>query len=158
MIISLIAAHDPNLVIGLNGELPWNYSEDLKHFKRTTLGKPVIMGRGVFEELKEKPLPGRTNIVLSQSKKYAHVTTCTSLEEVLENLNEEEVFIIGGGVLYRQTIDFADKLIITEIQKEYPGDTYFPEYRTKIGTEWREVSRKKTPELHFIEYHRIHPK
>lgn len=98
MIITLIAAHDPNLVIGKDGELPWRYSEDLKHFKQQTMGKTMIMGRGVFEELGEKPLPGRKNIVLSTSKNTDSVDTYTSLDDALSEVDEPEVMIIGGGV------------------------------------------------------------
>jgi dihydrofolate reductase len=155
MTITLVAAHDPNLVIGKEGGLPWRYPEDLKHFKRTTLGKTIIMGRGVFEELNEIPLPGRKNIVLSTTQNYDNVDTCSSLEDALKLSNEEEVFIIGGGVLYRQTIGLADKLIITEIHKEYEGDTYFPEYRDRIGTTWKEVSREDHEELSFVTYKRL---
>lgn len=152
MILTLIAAHDPNLVIGKDGELPWRYPEDLKHFKSVTLGNTIIMGRGVFEELNEKPLPGRKNIVLSRSRTYDQVETHSSLEGALKSLNDEEVFIIGGGELYKQTLPEADKLIITEIKKEYEGDTYFPEYRDKIGQRWKEVSREDHEELSFIVY------
>ncbi|GAB5409238.1 MAG: dihydrofolate reductase [Balneolaceae bacterium] len=152
MILTLVAAHDPNLVIGKDGELPWRYSEDLKHFKKTTVGKTIVMGRGVFEELKEKPLPSRKNIVLTSTKKYSNVESYSSLELAFEHIEDQEVFIIGGGVLYRETLDKADKLIITEIKKEYNGDTFFPEYRNTIGTKWIEVSRKETEELSFVEY------
>lgn len=155
MIITLVAAHDPNLVIGKKGGLPWRYPEDLKHFKETTLGGTIIMGRGVFEELNEIPLPGRKNIVLTTTKKYPNVETFSSLEDALESSNEEEVFIIGGGVLYRDAIKFADKLIITGIHNEHEGDTFFPEYREDIGTKWREVSREDHKLLSFIIYERI---
>lgn len=156
MMLILIAAHDPNLVIGNDGTLPWHYKEDLKFFKRTTLGHPIVMGRIVFEELDEKPLPGRKNVVLSTSKKYDHVDTFSSIDEALKSLKEEEkVFIIGGGEIYRQTMDRADKLIITEIKKKYEGDTFFPEYRDEIGTVWREVSRENHPEFAFVEYERM---
>ena len=155
MILTLVAAHDPNLVIGKDGGLPWHYSEDLKHFKATTTGKPIIMGRGVFEELNEKPLPNRTNIVLSRSRSYEQVQTFKSLEEAQEVLTDEEVFIIGGGVLYEYTLSKADKLIITLINKEFEGDTYFPEYRDKIGSEWKEIKREESGELIFLEYERI---
>ena len=101
MIKTLIAAHDPNLVIGNNGKLPWRYPEDLKHFKKHTLGNVIIMGRGVFEELGEKPLPGRRNIVLSRTRNYENVESYTSLEEALTNIESEEVFIIGGGYFTR---------------------------------------------------------
>lgn len=152
MKLTLVAAHDPNLVIGNNGELPWRYPEDLKHFKKVTLGNTIIMGRGVFEELNEVPLPGRKNIVLSTSKTYDNVDTYKSLEAALKVIEDEEVFIIGGGVLYRQTINQADRLIITEIKKEYNGDTFFPEYREDIGTKWKEVSRDDRDHLAFVDY------
>lgn len=158
MTITLVAAHDPNLVIGKEGGLPWRYPEDLKHFKKTTIDHTIIMGRGVFEELNEIPLPGRRNIVLSTTKYYDHVETYTSLDEALASCKgEDEVFIIGGGILYRESIEIADKMIITEIHKEYEGDTFFPEYRDKIGDTWQEISREDEDqrELSFIVYKRI---
>lgn len=155
MIKTIVAAHDPNLVIGKDGGLPWRYPEDLKHFKKTTLGHTIIMGRGVFEELNKIPLPGRTNIVLSTTKTYDDVETFKSLDDALEASDEEEVFIIGGGVLYRDALDTADKMIITEIHKEYEGDTYFPEYRDDIGSVWKEIEREDNDELSFITYERI---
>lgn len=155
MMLTLITAHDPNLVIGKDGELPWRYPEDLKHFKAHTIGKTIIMGRGVFEELKEKPLPGRKNIVLSRSKVYKNVDTYSSLEKALDSLpDQEEVFIIGGGVLYRETLPLADKLIVTEIKEVFEGDTFFPEYRNGIGERWKEVYRDDKEGLSFIEYKR----
>ena len=88
------------------------------------MGNPIVMGRVVFEELNEKPLPGRENIVLSRSRDYAHVQTFQSIDSALDYLSDEEtVFIIGGGEIYRQTISIADRLIITLIKKEYEGDT-----------------------------------
>lgn len=155
MIKTIVAAHDPNLVIGKEGGLPWRYPEDLKHFKNTTLGHTIIMGRGVFEELNEIPLPGRTNVVLSTTKTYDNVETFRSLRSALDSCDDSEVFIIGGGVLYRDAMDLADKLIITEIHKEYEGDTYFPEYRDDIGTVWKEIERDDNEELSFITYKRI---
>lgn len=155
MTLTLVAAHDPNLVIGNNGGLPWRYPQDLKHFKSVTFGNTIIMGRGVFEELNEIPLPGRKNIVLSTTQNYENVDTYSSLEVALKQINESEVFIIGGGVLYRQTLPVADKLIITEIKKEYYGDTFFPEYREEIGKVWEEVKREEHEELSFVEYKRI---
>jgi dihydrofolate reductase len=155
MTITIVAAHDPNLVIGKDGGLPWRYPEDLKHFKMMTIGNTIIMGRGVFEELNEIPLPGRKNIVLSTTKSYDNVDTYESLNEALQSVNEDEVYIIGGGVLYREAIDIADKMIITEIHKEYDGDTYFPDYRTDIGQTWQEVERDDKNDLSFIVYERI---
>lgn len=156
MKLILIAAHDPNLVIGKNGSLPWHYSEDLKFFKRQTMGHPIVMGRVVFEELNEKPLPGRENIVLSRSRTYDHVKTFTDIDSALEYLKgEEKVFIIGGGEIYRQTLDRADELIITEIKKEHDGDTWFPEYRNEIGERWQEEWREPHDEFDFIIYKAI---
>ncbi len=154
MIVTLIAAHDPNLVIGKDGELPWRYPEDLKHFKKHTTGQVIVMGRGVFEELKCKPLPNRRNIVLSTTQTYDQVETYKSLEEALKHIDEDEIFIIGGGVLYRQTIGTADRLIITEIKKGYQGDTFFPEYRDDIGSVWELKESTETVDLFFKEYRR----
>lgn len=156
MTLTLIAAHDPNLVIGKDGELPWHYKEDLKFFKKTTMGHPLLMGRKVFEELNEKPLPGREAFVLSRSKNYDHVPTFSSVDEALHSLsNRELIFVIGGGEIYKQTIEHADKLIITEIHREYEGDTFFPEYRDKIEKEWKETQREDHKEYSFVTYERI---
>ncbi|MCC5940068.1 MAG: dihydrofolate reductase [Balneolaceae bacterium] len=156
MKLSIIAAHDPNMVIGKDGELPWHYSEDLKFFKRTTMGYPILMGRVVFEELNEKPLPGRENVVLSRSKIYNHVKTFSNIDGALHYLKDQEkVFVIGGGNIYKQTIDLADELIITQIKNEYDGDTYLVDYRDDIGTIWYEIWREDHPEFTFVKYERI---
>ena len=156
MNLALIVAHDPNLVIGKDGTLPWHYPEDLKYFKRVTMGHPILMGRGVFEELDEEPLPGRENIVLSRSKTYDHVPTFSSVEEALDYLRLADlVFVIGGGEVYRQTISKADKLFVTEINETFDGDTYFPEYRNDIGSVWKEIKREDHPELSFVVYERL---
>lgn len=156
MKLSIIVAHDPNLVIGKDGELPWHFSADLKFFKKTTMGSPMLMGRGVFEELNEKPLPGRENVVLSRSQSYDHVPTFSSLDEALNYLSDQEqVFIIGGGEIYKQTIDQVDELIITQVKKEYEGDTYFPEYRDMIGEIWEEVWKEEHEEFSFVKYKRV---
>jgi dihydrofolate reductase len=153
MKVILIAAHDPDLVIGNNGELPWHYSEDLKFFKKQTMGHPILMGRVVFEELNEKPLPGRENLVLSRSKTYDHAKTFKTIESALDYLKDhEKVFIIGGGKVYEQTLDLADELIITEIKQKYEGDTFFPEYRDKIGKIWKESWREKYEDFSFVSY------
>lgn len=131
----MIVAHDPNRLIGAEGGLPWKYSEDLKFFKRTTLGSAVIMGRKVFEEIGCKPLPGRTNVVLSRTQQYSNVLSCSSAEEALEKLqsaNETSVFIIGGAALYASFLEKVDKLYVTKVLKNYSGDTYFPAYQHLI--------------------------
>ncbi|MGM0505757.1 MAG: dihydrofolate reductase [Bacteroidota bacterium] len=158
MILAMIAAHDPKLHIGVNGEMPWHYREDLLYFKRVTSGHPVLMGRGVYEEVGEKPLPNRRNVVLSRTANWPghSIEVCRSIPDALELLSDEErVFVIGGGEIYAQLLDQADELWITEIHKTYHGDTYFPEYRDRIGTDWREVSREDHEELSFVRYDRI---
>ncbi len=156
MVISMIAAHDPDLVIGRDGKLPWHIPEDLAHFKSRTKNHPVIMGRGVFEELGEKPLPNRRNIVLSRSKTYGHVEVCRSEEEVLRLLNDEEkIYIIGGEQIYRMFYAVCTRLEITVVHEHYNGDTFFPEYRNDIGKLWKEVFRQDENGLSFVDYERI---
>jgi len=156
MTLAAIVAHDPNLVIGKDGDLPWHYSEDLKYFKKITMGHPLIMGRVVYEELDHKPLPGRENIVLSRSKNFGEVPTFSSIEDALDHVEDEElVFLIGGGEIYRQFLSQVDKLFVTEIHQEYEGDTYFPEYRDDIGSVWEEVKRDDHPDLSFVVYDRV---
>jgi len=157
MTLAIIVAHDPNLVIGRDGELPWDFSEDLKYFKKVTMGHPLLMGRRVFEEINEKPLPGRENIVLSTTRSYDHVPVFSSIEKALNYLENKEydlVFVIGGGEVYRQTLHLADRLYVTEIYQEFEGDTFFPEYRGEIGETWKEQNRTDFPEFSFVVYHR----
>jgi len=158
MILSLIAAHDKNLVIGHEGDLPWHFSEDLAFFKRTTMGHPILMGRGVFESLNEKPLPGRRNVVLTRSREYpdADVEVYSSIEAALDQLRgEEKVYVIGGGEIYRQLLDRSHELVITEIPGTYEGDTWFPEYRKDLGSQWREAWSETSGDLRYIRYERI---
>ena len=160
MELSLIVAHDPNLLIGKSGGLPWRYPEDLRYFKQVTMGSPIIMGRVVFEEIGEKPLPGRRNIVLSRSKSWQRTDFehYSSLEDALQAVrNEPHVFIIGGRALYEKGLELADKLFITVIHKTYEGDTWFPEYRDQIGKQWIETERTEGENLTFIVYSRVHP-
>lgn len=152
MKLHLIAAHDKNLVIGNQGKLPWRLPEDLKHFKETTMGYPILMGRGVFEEIGEKPLPGRRNVVLSR-KKWDNVESFSKIEHALIALsNEPVVFLIGGGQVYSQMIDLCEKMYITEVHGTYSGDVFFPEYRDQIGKKWIEISREAYPTHTFVEY------
>ncbi|TYP95028.1 dihydrofolate reductase [Fodinibius salinus] len=156
MTLAAIVAHDPQLVIGNEGDLPWHYSEDLQYFKETTMGHPIIMGRIVFEELGEEPLPGRENIVLSRSKEYDHVPAFSSFDDAIEHVKDEElVFLIGGEEIYRQFLFRVDKLYVTEIHQAYEGDTFFPEYRDEIGNVWKEVSREDKDDLSFVVYERV---
>ena len=151
----IIAAVAENMVIGQDGDIPWHFPEDLKHFKQVTMGSPVVMGRGTYESLPEdfKPLPGRTNIVLTRSNPdyEESVKLANSLDEAWQIASEkgEKVYIIGGASVYEQTLDSADKMILTEIHEEYEGDTYFPKFSKE---EWKEVERNDREELSFVTY------
>ncbi|TNG93800.1 type 3 dihydrofolate reductase [Pasteurellaceae bacterium USgator11] len=127
MQISLIVAFTQNRVIGRDNQMPWHLPRDLAWFKRNTLNKPVIMGRKTFESI-GRPLPNRTNIVLSrQPFVYDGVQWADSLQTALGLCETaDEVMIIGGGELFKQSLPLADKLYLTEIQTALDGDTFFP--------------------------------
>ena len=142
--LSLIAAIAKNRVIGDENKLPWHFSADLKHFRRITMGKPIIMGRKTFESLKG-PLPGRSNIIISRNKNYKRegCTVFPSSEEALHALKSvEEIMIIGGASLYNQLLPIANRLYLTLIHKDFEGDTFFP---IIDFNQWREVERKNFP-------------
>ena len=132
MIISAIAAMSTNRVIGIDGGLPWHQARDMKYFKETTLGHHIIMGRNNFASLDYRPLKGRTNIVLTRDPFFitSSAMVMHSIEEALsfaQEAGEEEVFIIGGGEVYSQSMHLLDKIYLTEVISEVVGDTYFPE-------------------------------
>ncbi|MEX0773561.1 MAG: dihydrofolate reductase [Balneolales bacterium] len=155
MKLDIIVAHAQNLVIGKNGKLPWHISEDLKHFKKRTMGKPLLMGRGVFEEFGGKPLPGRENVVLTH-KEFEGVKTFDSIPKALEYLKDHpKVYIAGGGQVYSQFMPIADSMEITEIHRDYDGDVTFPEYRHQISNIWKEVNREDYDDYSFVDYVRI---
>lgn len=152
MKLHLIVAHDESLLIGAKGKLPWHIPEDMAHFRRVTMGHPILMGRGVFEELGCKPLPGRRNIVLS-SKVWPGIESYPSIPQALQVLQDESVvFVIGGGQIYAQLIHLCHIMYVTAIDGEHQGDVWFPEYRHEIGHEWLEISRDNHPGFSFIEY------
>lgn len=127
--LSIITAIDENRVIGIENRLPWSLPADLLRFKRITWGKPIIMGRNTYESI-GRPLPGRTNIILSRQK--IAIPGCfvySTLEEALQNYSDEkEIFIIGGANLYQQTIAKVYRLYLTVIAHQFEGDTYFPSW------------------------------
>ena len=139
--ISLIVAVAQNGIIGTGGTMPWHITEDFAHFKAVTLGHSVVMGRKTYESI-GRPLPRRRNIVITRNTELA-IEGCemaSSLEGALAMCEgEEEIFIIGGGEIYRQAMPLAGKLYITHVGIEAEGDTRFPE----IGPEWHEVSREE---------------
>ena len=132
---------DRNRVIGRGGALPWHISSDLKNFKKITMGKPILMGRKTHDSI-GKPLPGRENIILTNNKKYSAegCTVKNTLDEVYSYCEEQlELVVMGGAILYSQTLDKADKLYITEVNASVNGDTFFPEYKSN---QWREILRE----------------
>lgn len=150
-ILSIITAMDNNRLIGKNNALPWHLPEDLAFFKKTTLGKPIIMGRKTFESI-GRTLPGRTNIIISRNPDYS-VEGCVclaSIESVLEYCsNEEEIMLIGGASLYEQWLPYADQMYITLINAEFEGDAWFPDYQPNLWqTVWSE-SHKQQNEPHL---------
>ena len=141
MKISLIAAMDKNRVIGYRNQMPWHLPADFKHFKETTMGKPIIMGRNTWESL-AKPLPGRTNIVVTRQKDFQAygALIVSSLEQALHL--QDEVFVIGGAQLYEQALPLAHTLYLTFIDHDFTGDTYFPAWNK---AEWRVIHEEKHP-------------
>ncbi len=137
----LIAAVAANGVIGAGGGLPWRLPEDLRHFKRLTQGHAVIMGRRTWESI-GKPLPGRRNVVVTRQAGFAApgASVAPSLEAALALCRDQSiVFVIGGAELYRAALPIAEGLLLTEIRRDYPGDTRFPEFDRSA---WREIERQ----------------
>ncbi|HUI06725.1 MAG TPA: dihydrofolate reductase [Verrucomicrobiae bacterium] len=156
MTIILIAGIAEDGTIGDRGKIPWHISGDLKRFKRLTMGHPIIMGRKTYESI-GKPLPGRTNIVLTRSPSFAtppEVLKFDGLDAALDHCRkqrEEIVFVIGGREVYRQTLPVADKLFLTEVHRPVTGDTKFPDYDR---SQWQEIAREDGPECAFVQYAR----
>lgn len=133
--------------------MPWHIPEDLKHFKEYTTGKSIVMGRKTYQSL-GKPLPNRTNIVISRFIVFPNVVTMSSLEQVL-GYKTDELVIIGGARIYAQTIDIADKLIITHVDSTFDADTYFPNIDKNIWKETSSVENKnEIYSFKFVEYSR----
>jgi dihydrofolate reductase len=142
--VALIAAVAENGVIGVDGGMPWRLSTDMKRFKALTVGKPVIMGRKTYESL-GKPLPERTNIVVSRQPDFAPdgVVVAGNLAEALEKAGPvDEIMVIGGGELYRGAMNEADRLYITHVAVRPAGDTVFPAIDPQI---WRVVRAEEVP-------------
>ena len=144
MVLVLAAAE--RAVIGRGYALPWELPDDLQHFKRTTMGRPIIMGRKTFESV-GFPLPGRRNIVITRDAAWAHegVLTCHTLEEALERAFEQTlidgadaVMVVGGAEIYRLALPRADRIVLTRVQGEVPGDVIFD---LNLVADWTEVSR-----------------
>jgi dihydrofolate reductase len=139
--VYLVAAVASNGIIGVNGRLPWHFPEELRHFKEVTLGHPVIMGRRTWESLKG-PLPGRKNIVVTGTAGYQApgAAVAASLPKALELCGEApKAMVIGGSRLFAESLPIAAGLELTEIHRDYPGDTWFPAYDR---SQWQERKRE----------------
>ena len=157
MNLCVIAAVAENRVIGKNGELPWHYPEDLKHFKRTTINHPMIMGRKTFDSF-ESPLPNRTHIVLTRNETLTHesdsviyVHTPDEAIEEAEKLDNDVAYVIGGEKIYNVMFDYIDELLLTELNKSYDGDTYFPKFDK---SNWTQIPLEQTDNFDIVMYFR----
>lgn len=149
--ISIIAAVGKKRELGKNNQLLWHLSGDLKHFKELTTGHAVIMGQKTYESI-GRPLPNRLNIVLSKDPDFKPdgVGVCNNIDKAIHVArdNNQDIFIIGGGSVYAQTINLADKLYLTKVNKEYDADTFFPDYSAFDKT----ISESETMNENGIEY------
>jgi len=139
--ITIIVAKSNNGIIGKDGDLPWRLPEDLKRFKRLTIGNIVVMGRKTYDSI-GRPLPNRKNIVISRNTllKIEGVEVEHDLIDVLKRNQEENVYVIGGGQIYVDALPFTEKLEVTEVDVELVGDTSFPEIDS---SQWKEIFREK---------------
>lgn len=159
--ISLIWAMDENRVIGYHNQLPWRLPEDLKFFKRVTMGHPIMMGRKTFESI-GKPLPGRENIIVTRDESYQKdgCAVMNSIEGFMDYAKgkEEEIFVIGGAEIFKEVLPKADKLYLTMIHHQFEGDTFFPVFDIeKWELESREIGlkdEKNTYDYEFLIYKR----
>ena len=158
MKIIIIVAIAENGVIGkANGDLPWQVKEDFRHFKNTTLGYPIVMGRKSFESL-GKPLKGRENIVITHNKNlsynFENIRIFYSLDSAIDyckTLNKEKIFITGGGEIYKQAISFADEMIISHMKFEAEGEVKFPEFDIN---KWEIISKDEREKFVIVTYSR----
>ena len=143
---TIVVAMGQNNEIGAQNQLLWHLPKDLKHFKEITSGHPVIMGRKTYESI-GKPLPNRTNIVISRKKDWFEegILIVGSIKEAIKFAKkiDEEIFIIGGGNIYEQTLEFTDKLEITLVKADWEADTFFPKIDEKIWIKTNEICHEK---------------
>ena len=155
----IVAAIAENGVIGNGGEMPWHYPEDLRRFRETTMGHPVVMGRRTFESILDRlgePLPGRTNVVLTTNPSLLPdgVVAAESIGAAIDAAAETgagTAYVVGGASVYEQFLPRVDRLLVTEIAEQYEGDTYFPAFDEDA---WVEVAREERAELAFVTYER----
>lgn len=163
--ISLLVAMDRNQVIGYQDDMPWHLPNDLKYFKEQTTGQTIIMGRKTFESI-GRVLPHRKNIIVTQQQDYRMdgAEVVHSLDKIYhwnKTNPDEELFVIGGGHLFKQILPFADRMYITKIDETFPGDTYFPNFNEAdwiLTKEEKGVKDEKNAyDYFFLQYDRIKP-
>lgn len=152
--ITIVVAMGRNNAIGKDNKMLWHLPEDLKHFKNLTLGHPIIMGRKTYESI-GRPLPGRTNIVVSRKENWFEegILIVPSLKEAIKHSKKisDQTYIIGGGNIYEQTIDLVDRLEVTVVDATIDADAFFPKINTKV---WKEVKKDchQKDEKHLYDY------
>ena len=160
MKLILIAALNQDRLIGAEGSLPWHYPADLQHFKRSTLGHPILAGRKTFESFPRRPLPGRPNIVLTRDRGYQvpeGVYRCHSLAEALARgaaLGTGKLYAVGGAQIYQLCLPLADEMLLTWVPDRLAGDTYFPAWDEG---DWTEAESRQEGPLRFVTYRRAAP-
>jgi len=145
MIISMIAAMGENRELGLDNELLWRLPVDMKFFRETTMGKPILVGRKTYESFGGKPLPGRKNIVITQDESYRSegAIIVHNIDDALAAAQDaEEIMIIGGASFYQQLLPRADRMYLTYVHQTFAADSWFPEFNQD---EWQEISRRDNP-------------
>lgn len=160
-IVIIAAVADANRVIGRKGDLPWRLPEDLKRFKRLTMGHPMLMGRRTFESLADHfggPLPGRRNMILTTRgplPDHPEIETFASVAEALRAVGDcSQLFIAGGGNVFKQFLPHADRLELTHVEGDYDGDTFFPPYEHLVGELFRCVEEERGAGYRFATYAR----
>jgi dihydrofolate reductase len=152
MTVTLIAAVAENGVIGADGGIPWHLPEDFAHFKATTLGHTLVMGRTTYDSI-GRPLPGRTTIVLTRDPDWHAdgVLVADSLEEALA-MAEGDVYVAGGAAVYAAALSYADEQLLSEVEQSPPGDTFYPVYDRE---QWQEVGREPHEGFDVVRYRRV---
>ena len=157
MKVVIIAALSKNQVIGRDNGIPWHYPADMKHFRRTTRGHPVVAGRKTYESFQIRPLPHRLNLVLTRNPTYQAdegAIACQDLSQVLtiaQNHGAEKLFVLGGAEIYTLSLPLADEMILTHLPITVTGDAYFPEWDRN---EWDIDEEKRESDLVFTTYRR----
>lgn len=162
--LSIVVAMGRNRVIGNNNKMPWHLPRDLQHFKETTIGHTIIMGRKTFESI-GRPLPNRKNIVITTNEQIHLPETVEKINDIQTVLNwnqdhpDEEYFIIGGGMIYKQMLPYADRLHITLIDHDFQGDTFFPDFDRKVWNLTKKTKGEKNDknpyDYYFLQYDRL---